>query len=70
LLASPVTVATGEKIFSKFKVIATFLSLTIIQDLPCGPAVFSVENEVSCQLDYNEIIRNLSGVKSSKIKFF
>ena len=47
LLTIPVTVASGERSFSKLKLIKTYLRSTMSQERLNGLAILSIENEVA-----------------------
>ena len=67
LLTIPVTVASGERSFSKLKLIKTYLRSTMSQERLNGLAILSIENEVAGQLDFSELINDFASVKSRKI---
>lgn len=47
-LTIPVTAASGERFFSKFKLIKTHLRSSTAQDRLVGLAMLSIENDVAC----------------------
>jgi len=51
LLTVPVTVALGERSFSKLKLIKSYLCSTMLQDRLCNLAILSIENEVAKSID-------------------
>ena len=60
LLNIPVTVASGERSFSKLKLIKTYLWSTMAQDRLVGPVMLSIENEVESSLDYSEVLETFA----------
>lgn len=68
LLTIPVTVASGERSFSKLKLIKTYLRSTMSQERLNGLAILSIENEVASQLDYRKLIDDFASAKSRKIR--
>jgi hypothetical protein len=52
----PITVASGERSFSKFKLIKTYLRASMTQDRLVGIATLSIENVVASSLDYSSLI--------------
>ena len=59
LLTIPVTVASGERSFSKLKLIKTYLRSTMAQDRLVGLAMLSIENDIASCLDYSEVVTKL-----------
>lgn len=70
LLTIPVTVASGERSFSKLKIIKNYLRTTMSQDRLCGLALLSIENEVACKLDYKDLMAEFAAKKARKVAFF
>lgn len=69
LLTIPVTVASGERSFSKLKLIKNYLRTSVSQDRLCGLALLSIENKVASKLDYNDLIAEFAAKKSRKVAF-
>ncbi|XP_043931498.1 zinc finger MYM-type protein 1-like [Protopterus annectens] len=69
LLTLPVTVASGERSFSKLKLIKTYLRSTMLQDRLVGLAMISINNEISCQIDSADIIDRFAQCKARKVRF-
>lgn len=67
LLTFPVSVATGERSFSKLKLIKTYLRSTISQERLVGLALISIEKELCDKLDVNKIIEKFASIKARKI---
>ena len=69
LLTIPITVAGGERSFSKLKLIKTYLRTTTNDDRLSSLAILSIENEIAKKLDIANIIKNLSDLKARKKAF-
>ena len=67
LLTVPVTVASGERSFSRLKLIKTFLRLTMSQDRLVGLAILSIENDVVQTLDFADLLSQFASQKARKI---
>ena len=63
LLTVPVTVASGERSFSKLKLIKNYLRSTMLQDRLCNLSILSIENEVAKSIDYSEVIDDFASLK-------
>ncbi|KAK0152965.1 Zinc finger MYM-type protein 1 [Merluccius polli] len=69
VLTVPVTVASGERSFSKLKLIKTYLRSTMSQDRLCRLALLSIEKDVTCRLRYDDLIAEFVAKKARKVKF-
>lgn len=69
LLTIPVTVASGERSFSKLKIIKNYLRSTIGQERLVDLARISIESEFLSNLDYSDLIDDFAKIKARKIKF-
>uniref|UniRef100_A0A3Q1DI04 TTF-type domain-containing protein n=1 Tax=Amphiprion ocellaris TaxID=80972 RepID=A0A3Q1DI04_AMPOC len=69
LLTLPVTVASGERSFSKLKMIKTYLRSTMSQDRLSALAVLSIEQEVRKSVDMDLLISRFAEAKARKVKF-
>ena len=67
LLPIPVTVALGERSFSRLKLIKTYLSSTMAQDRLTGLAIIAIEKDVGAQIEFNNLINNFTQKKARKI---
>lgn len=67
LLTFPVTVASGERSFSKLKLIKTYLRSTISQEQLNHLAKLSIENQLAKTINFDEVISRFAGIKSRKI---
>jgi len=67
LLALPVTVASGERSFSKLKLIKTYLRSTMANDRLSGLAMIAIEHQLCQELDIEEIIKDFSNAKARKV---
>lgn len=69
LLTLPVTVATGERSFSKLKIIKNYLRSSMSQDRLSALAMLSIEHEVCDTLDIKNIVKKFSETKARKVRF-
>lgn len=60
MLTTPVSVASAERSFSKLKLIKNYLRSTMRQDRLDGVAMLSIEQEVTKQINFDDIIEELS----------
>jgi hypothetical protein len=67
LLTVPVTVASGERSFSRLKLIKTYLRSTMSQDRLVGLAILSIENDVAQTLDFADLLSEFASQKARKI---
>ncbi|XP_025198869.1 zinc finger MYM-type protein 1-like [Melanaphis sacchari] len=67
LLTLPVTVASGERSFSKLKLIKTYLRSTMANERLVSLSVLSIENEIAAEIDFSTIIRSFAERKSRKV---
>ena len=67
LLTLPVTVASGERSFSKLKRIKTYLRSTIGQERLSGLALIAIENEIAKEIDLKEVIREFAQIKARRV---
>lgn len=68
MLSMPVSVASGERTFSKLKIIKTYLRNSMNQDRLNSLAIVSIENDVAESIDYDVIIDEFASMKARKIK--
>lgn len=66
LLTLPVSVASGERTFSKLKIIKNYLRNRMFQDRLSNLAIISIEQELARTLDYTEIIDEFAQLKARK----
>jgi len=69
VLTIPVTVASGERSFSKLKLIKSYLRATMKQDRLNGLAMLSIEKDVASELDYSRVINKFSSLKARRVSF-
>lgn len=69
-LTLPVTVASGERSFSKLKIIKNYLRSTMGQERLSDLAIISIEKEISEDIDVSDIISEFALKKARKAKFF
>ena len=65
----PVSVASGERSFSKLKLMKTCLRTRTSQHLLNGLAMMSIEREISKQIDFTEIIDQFAVRKARRLQF-
>ncbi|XP_025190784.1 uncharacterized protein LOC112591242 [Melanaphis sacchari] len=68
-LTMPVTVASGERSFSKLKLIKTYLRSTMSQERLTNSAILSIENKITKNIDFEDVIEDFASKKSRKIMF-
>jgi len=62
----PVTTASCERSFSKFKLIKTYLRSTMTEERLNNLALISIENDIVSKLDLNGAIQNFADLKFRK----
>lgn len=67
LLTLPVTVASGERSFSKMKLIKNYLRSTMAQNRLSGLALISIESAIAKNLDFNDILQKFAEKKARKV---
>ena len=65
----PVTVASGERSFSKLKLIKTYLRSTVSQKRLNSLAMISVESEIAKSIEYESILKNSANKKDKESPF-
>ena len=68
-LTTPVTVASGERNFSKLKLTKTYLRSTMAQDRLVNLSLISIENSITRTLNFSELINDFATKKARKVKF-
>ena len=66
LLTSPVSVATGERSFSKLKIIKNYLRNSMTQERLNDLAIISIEHESANAIQYDDIIDDFASKKARK----
>ncbi|XP_049789608.1 uncharacterized protein LOC126195146 [Schistocerca nitens] len=69
LLTLPVTVASGERSFSKLKLIETYLRSTMSQTRLNDLATISIENELAEDLNYTDRVKEFAQAKARNVRF-
>ena len=69
VLTIPVTVASGERSFSKLKLIKTFLRSSMKEDRLNSLALLSIENALASELDYSNLITKFAAMKARRVSF-
>lgn len=62
----PVTVAGGERAFSKLKLIKNYLRSTMSQDRLCSLAMLSIESQLARKLDFKDLISDFASKKARR----
>ena len=65
----PISVAKGERSFSKLKIIKNHIRATMGQERLSNLMMLSIKNDLAKSLSYDEVIYNFASKKSSKILF-
>lgn len=69
LLTLPVSVASGERTFSKLKIIKNYLRSTMVQDRLNDLAIIAIESEILDSLKIEQTVSEFAENKARKIKF-
>lgn len=67
LLTLPVSVASGERSFSKLKLIKTYLRSTLSQERLCGLSTLAIESDTLKSVDSDTILKEFAKLKARKI---
>jgi hypothetical protein len=67
LLTVPISVASGERSFSKLKIIKNYLRSTMCQQRLNGLASIAIENDIARRLNYEKVIDEFACRKSRKV---
>lgn len=68
-LTMPVSVATGERSFSKLKIVKNYLRSTMNQDRLTNLSIISIEHQLCQSVDTKSLIEKFSAVKARKVHF-
>lgn len=66
LLTIPITVASGERSFSKLKLIKTYLRSSMTQERLNSLALLSIENELISEVDISNKVKEFADMKARK----
>lgn len=66
-LTLPVSVASGERSFSKLKIIKNYLRSTMSQKRLSSLALISIEHEISENIDLSEMINEFASLKTRRV---
>lgn len=69
LLTLPVTVASGERSFSKLKLIKNYLRSTMSQERLTNLATISIEHEIASKLETSKLIKQFAEIKARRACF-
>lgn len=67
LLTLPVSITSGERSFSKLKLIKNYLRSTMGQDRLSDLALISIESSLCDSLDINDIIDDFANLKTRRV---
>lgn len=68
LLTIPVSVASGEKSFSKLKLIKNYLRSSLSQIKLTNLSIISIESQLASSLDYSTLIDEFATLKPRRVK--
>ncbi|KAI8568581.1 hypothetical protein RHMOL_Rhmol02G0212300 [Rhododendron molle] len=69
LLTIPVMVASGERSFSKLKLIKSYLRSTMSEERLNGLVMLSIEKDMVSKLDYNSLIITFAAKNARRVMF-
>ncbi|CAM5105061.1 unnamed protein product [Natator depressus] len=69
LLTLPVSVASGERSFSKLKILKNYLTSTISQNCLSRLTLISIESTIGKKLNFTELLKDYPSIKTRKIQF-
>uniref|UniRef100_A0A452HJJ2 HAT C-terminal dimerisation domain-containing protein n=1 Tax=Gopherus agassizii TaxID=38772 RepID=A0A452HJJ2_9SAUR len=69
LLTLPVSVASGERSFSKLKLIKTYMRTSMLQQRLVGLSTLSLEHDIAHSIDLEELVSKFAKLKAQKHKF-
>ncbi|XP_065264296.1 zinc finger MYM-type protein 1-like [Emys orbicularis] len=69
LLTLPVSVASGERSFSKLKLIKTYMRTSMLQQRLVGLSTLSIEHDIARSIDLEELVSKFAKLKARKNKF-
>ncbi len=65
----PVTVASGERVFSKLKLIKSYLRSTMSQERLNNLAILSIESQLALRLNFKDLIEDFASKKARRLAF-
>ena len=68
LLTLPVTVASGERSFSKIKIIKSYLRTKMTQNCLVSLLILSIEKEIAADIDLELVVQEFTEVKARGVK--
>ncbi|XP_063806839.1 zinc finger MYM-type protein 1-like [Pseudophryne corroboree] len=68
LLTLPVSVASGERSFSKLKLIKTYIRSSMMQERLVGLSLLSIEHEIAQKVNLKELVSKFAKLKARKVK--
>ncbi len=65
----PVTVASGERVFRKLKLIKSYLRSTMSQERLNNLAILSIESQLALRLNFKDLIEDFASKKARRLAF-
>ncbi len=65
----PVTVASGERVFSKLKLKKSYLRSTMSQERLNNLAILSIESQLALRLNFKDLIEDFASKKARRLAF-
>jgi hypothetical protein len=69
ILTLPVTVASGERSFSKLKLIKNYLRTSMTPNRFVNLSILSIEKEIAANIDLTLVVREFAEAKARRVKF-
>ncbi|CAH2275614.1 zinc finger MYM-type 1-like [Pelobates cultripes] len=69
LLTLPISIASGERSFSKLKLIKNYLRSSMSQERLVGLAMISIENQIAKEIDVKTLAHDFVNAKARRVKF-
>ena len=69
ILTLPLTVASGERSFSKLKLIKNYLRTTMTQNRLVNLSILSIEKDIAADIDLTLVVREFAEAKARRVKF-
>ena len=66
-LTLPVSVASGERSFSKLKLIKNYLRSTMKEERLTDLSIISIESDILDSIDINDLIKNFVAAKARRV---
>ncbi|XP_069489004.1 zinc finger MYM-type protein 1-like [Ambystoma mexicanum] len=69
LLTLPVSVTSGERSFSKLKLIKSYIRSSMMQERLVGLATLSIEHDIAQHIDIKNLVSTFAKIKARKVNF-